>query len=91
MTSDRVTRIEQILRESLQPDSLLVKDQSHLHAGHAGARDGKGHFAVNIVSQAFDGLPRIQRHRLVFDALDDLMHSDIHALQVKAHTPDEAN
>ena len=65
---------------AFSPGDILVKDRSHLHAGHAGARDGKGHFEVQIVAAAFEGVSRIQRHRMVFEALDDLMQSDIHAL-----------
>ena len=68
---------------------MLVKDQSHLHAGHEGAKDGKGHFDVTIVSESFAGLNRIARHRLVYDALGDFMDSDIHALRITAITPAE--
>ena len=89
MSDDRRNTIERILTDALAPTQLLVKDQSHLHAGHAGAKDGKGHFEVIIVSQAFNGRSRIQRHRMVFDILGDLMASDIHALSIKAYTPDE--
>jgi stress-induced morphogen len=71
------------------PEDILVKDQSHLHAGHAGARDGKGHFEVQIVASAFEGVSRIQRHRMVFEALNDLMQTDIHALSVHAFAPGE--
>lgn len=83
--------IEQLLTEKFAPTTLQVKDQSHLHAGHAGARDGMGHFAVDIVSEAFSGMSRIERHRLVFDTLAELMKTDIHALKLKAQTPTEAN
>ena len=86
---DRVEAIEARLRTAFSPEDLLVKDQSHLHAGHAGARDGRGHFDVTIVSNAFDGAGRLQRHRMVFDALGELMDTDIHALRVRALTPDE--
>jgi len=68
---------------------LLVKDQSHLHAGHAGAREGKGHFDVMIVSDSFAGANRVQRHRMVYDALSQLIETDIHALRIKAYTPSE--
>lgn len=83
MTQERCHRIEATLISAFAPTRLLIKDQSHLHAGHAGARDGKGHFSVDIVSEKFAGLSRIARHRLVFDALDELMKSDIHALEIK--------
>jgi len=77
------------LEKNFQPTELLIKDQSHLHAGHAGAKDGKGHFDVTIVSQAFDGVNRLQRHRMVYAALSKLIETDIHALSVKALTPSE--
>ncbi len=89
MSSERVATIEKLLQEAFSPDELLVKDQSHLHAGHAGAKEGKGHFEVLIVAPAFDGVPRIQRHRLVFDSLGSFMESDIHALRIKAFAPGE--
>jgi len=87
--SDRIEVIEKRLRAAFSPQELLVKDQSHLHAGHAGAKDGRGHFEVLIVSDAFDGASRLQRHRMVFEAVDELMDTDIHALRVRALTPDE--
>ncbi len=89
MNTERSTRIHELLTASFEPEELLVKDQSHLHAGHAGAEDGKGHFAVNIVSEAFEGKSRIQRHRIIFDALGDMMQNDIHALSINARTPSE--
>lgn len=89
MTQDRVTTIERLLKAAFAPQELLVKDQSHLHAGHAGAKEGKGHFDVTIVSERFDGVNRIGRHRLVYDALDTFMESDIHALRINAFSPTE--
>ena len=89
MTPDRPERIRQMLEKQFDPQELLVKDQSQLHAGHEGAKDGKGHFDVTIVSDAFEGQNRIQRHRMVYDALDQLIQSDIHALRIKALTPSE--
>lgn len=89
MTGDRQGRLEDRLREALQPQELLIKDQSHLHAGHAGARDGRSHFAVSLTAKAFEGLSRIQRHRLVYDAAGDMMETDIHALSISARTPEE--
>ena len=90
MSSDRVSRIEAILTTSFSPTHLLVKDQSHLHAGHAGAEDGRGHFDVTIVSDAFAGNRPLARHRQVYDALGEMMETDIHALRITAKTPDEA-
>lgn len=89
MTQYRVTTIEQLLVAAFAPQDLLVKDQSHLHAGHAGAKEGKGHFDVTIVSEKFDGVNRIGRHRLVYDALGAFMESDIHALRINAFSPAE--
>lgn len=88
MTS-RTETIEDLLRSALQPTELLVKDQSHLHEGHAGAQEGKGHFDVTIVSEQFDGMNRIARHRLVYDSLGSFMESDIHALRITALTSAE--
>lgn len=89
MTVDRAKIIEGRLAESFSPAELLVKDQSHLHAGHAGAQDGRGHFDVTIVTEAFAGQNRIARHRMIYDALGELMKSDIHALSIHAYTPAE--
>lgn len=84
MTAERSATIEALLTEAFSPDHLLVKDQSHLHAGHAGARDGRGHFEVIIVADAFHGRNRIECHRLIYDALGQLMTTDIHALSIRA-------
>lgn len=89
MTEARVQAIEAALRDALQPVAMLVKDQSHLHAGHAGAQDGRGHFEVTIISDQFAGQSRIQRHRTIFDAVGDMMRTDIHALSINAYTPEE--
>jgi BolA protein len=89
MTEDRPTRIRMELEKTFQPTELLIKDQSQLHAGHEGAKDGKGHFDVTIVSQEFDGANSVQRHRMVYDALSQLLETDIHALRIKAFTPSE--
>lgn len=85
--SDRTATIERLLAAAFSPTELLVKDQSHLHAGHAGAQEGKGHFDVRIVSDKFAGQSRIDRHRMVYDALGSFMQSDIHALRITAVTP----
>ena len=85
----RVVRIRAAL-QALQPASLVVVDDSHKHAGHEGARDGRGHFSVEIVSAAFEGLAPLARHRRVYDALGEMMQTDIHALQIRALTPAEA-
>jgi BolA protein len=82
-------RLEQVLRQALKPAALEVQDDSHLHAGHAGAREGR-HFSVRISSAAFDGLTRVARHRLVYDAARTLIAEGIHALAIEARTPTEA-
>lgn len=89
MTEQRVRIIREQLLAAFKPSELLVKDQSQLHKGHEGARDGRGHFDVTIVSTAFEGQNRLQRHRMVYDALTPLLESDIHALRIKAFTPSE--
>lgn len=91
MTESRAERIETLLKSAFEPTDFLLKDQSHLHAGHAGAEDGRSHFAVRIVSERFAGLSRIQRHREIYGALGDMMQTDIHALSIDAHTPDETS
>jgi BolA family transcriptional regulator, general stress-responsive regulator len=80
--------IETTLRERLQPQRLEVRDDSHLHAGHAGAREG-GHYAVRIRSSRFKGLSTLARHRLVYDALGPLAPLGIHALAIDAKPDDE--
>lgn len=86
--NDRRARIEAALR-SLEPVQLELVDESHKHVGHAGARDGRGHFHLRIASARFSGLKPLARHRLVYAALGDLMHTDIHALGIEAHAPEE--
>jgi BolA protein len=87
MDTDRVRKIRERLEAAFSPELLDITDDSHLHAGHAGARSGKGHFSVVIVSNAFrDTLP-LERHRMVFDALGNLMLTDIHALSISTSVP----
>jgi BolA protein len=87
----RVAAIRAALEAALLPQSLEVQDDSHRHAGHVGAADGRGHFSVDIVSQAFAGLSPIARHRAVYAAVGSLMDTDIHALAIRARTPGEAS
>ncbi len=82
------TDVDAVLRGAFAPLALVVSDDSHLHAGHAGAREGR-HFSVRIVSDRFTGLARVARHRLVYDALGSYMKSGIHALALVALTPAE--
>jgi len=83
-------RLREALERALAPSRLDIEDQSSRHAGHAGAADGRGHFAVDVVSECFAGLPTMARHRLVYEAVGDLMQTDIHALSIRARAPDEA-
>ena len=89
MNEQRVERIREQLLDVLEPELLEIEDESHLHEGHAGARDGRGHFRVTVVSEAFTGLSRIARHRLVYEAVGTLMETDIHALTIQAFSPGE--
>ncbi|HVY81768.1 MAG TPA: BolA family protein [Steroidobacteraceae bacterium] len=88
MTEDRTSRIRAALERELAPTQLDIYDDSAKHAGHAGAREG-GHFRVRLVSEAFRGKNAIERHRLVFAAVGDLMGRGIHALNIEAKTPEE--
>jgi len=89
VSAGRPERLESRLRAALQPQRLEIVDDSHLHAGHRGAADGRGHFSVTVVSERFTGLPTVRRHRLVYEAVGDLMSSDIHALAIRAYAPNE--
>ena len=82
----RIDRILERLTAAFSPTSLVILDESHKHAGHAAAKGG-GHFIVAIVSDAFTGQGALQRHRMVFRALGELMQGEIHALSIKAKTP----
>ena len=83
----------QLIRDRLEnafsPDSIQVEDEGHKHVGHEGAKDGRGHFRVRIVSNAFRDLTLLQRHRAVYRAMGEMMQTDIHALIIEACTPDE--
>jgi BolA family transcriptional regulator, general stress-responsive regulator len=87
-SATRAQRLHERLR-TLQPVELDIVDDSHLHAGHAGAADGRGHFSVHIVCERFAGLPVVRRHRLVYEAVGDMMLTDIHALSIRALAPCE--
>lgn len=86
--AQRIARMRQLLTQAFAPTVLEVRDDSHRHVGHAGARDGRGHFTVEIVSAAFAGMAPLARHRAVYAALGAMMQSDIHALVIHARTPD---
>jgi BolA family transcriptional regulator, general stress-responsive regulator len=87
--NSRLVRIREALEAAFAPTQLIVNDDSHLHAGHAGARDGRGHYSVEIVSGAFAGKTSLARHRAVYAALGQMMTTDIHALQIQARAPGE--
>lgn len=89
MTEERVAVIRDRLQMEFSPIELEVVDDSHRHRGHPGARDGRGHFRVRIVSDRFEGLPRLARHRLVYAAMGALMETDIHALNIEAISENE--
>jgi BolA family transcriptional regulator, general stress-responsive regulator len=86
-SADRAQRLRQRLQTRFAPSLLLVEDESHRHAGHAGAAQGHSHFRVTIVSEVFRGVSPIARHRLVYAAVDDLLKTDIHALAIQASPP----
>jgi BolA family transcriptional regulator, general stress-responsive regulator len=86
MSTAQARDIETAITAALQPSVVEVQDDSHLHAGHAGAREGR-HFTVRVVSERFAGLSRLGRHRLIYDALGPLDARGIHALAIDARTP----
>ncbi len=88
MSEARVAMIRERLEQNFQPSTLNIVDESHLHAGHASV-GGAGHFAVELVSEAFSGKNTVQRHRMVYEAMGELMNTEIHALSIKALAPDE--
>lgn len=84
-----VRSIEQRLA-ALQPSRMELADESALHAGHAGAKGGGGHYRLTIVSQQFSGKNTLARHRMIYAALGPMMQQQIHALAIRAYAPDEA-
>jgi len=86
----REERLRQKLIARFAPVELSIKDESHHHAGHAGATGGQSHYRVRIVAEAFRGRSALARHRLVYDAVDDMMKTDIHALAIEASAPPTA-
>jgi len=89
MSVERVEQIRQRLEDAFAPESLEVEDDSHKHAGHEGAKGGLGHFNVSIVSEHFNGMRVLARHRAVYAALGEMMQTDIHALAIDAVASDE--
>ena len=87
---ERIGRMRERLQAAFAPDVLEVVDDSHKNVGHAGARDGRGHFRVQIQSESFAGLSSLARHRAVYQALGDMMTTDIHALSIQASAASDA-
>ncbi|MGY8814764.1 MAG: BolA family protein [Gammaproteobacteria bacterium] len=86
---DRINVIRNKINASLNPQSVDIRNDSNLHVGHVGASSGGGHFAVSIISDQFSGKSVLERHRMVYQSLEDLMPAEIHALSIKALTPEE--
>lgn len=80
----RIDLMKKKLNSALQPSYMKITDDSHLHAGHVGAKSGKGHFSLDIISEQFTDLTRIKQHQLIYDALAEMMQDDIHALTIKS-------
>lgn len=89
MSRERVERMQARLQSRFAPCNVEIQDDSALHVGHAGARGGAGHYTVRIAAEAFRGCSRIERHRLVYDTLADMMPGEIHALSIDARAPGE--
>lgn len=89
VAAGRIAHIEVAFRTAFGPEHLAVEDEGHRHRGHAGAASGGGHFRVTIVSRAFEGRTRVERHRMLFAALGDAFGTEIHALALHAFTPEE--
>jgi BolA protein len=89
MSDPRLARIRERLEAALGPADITIEDESAMHAGHAGAASGGGHYRVRIVSDKFQGHKLVTRHRLVYDSVHDMMHKEIHALAITALAPSE--
>ncbi|MBA5687645.1 BolA family protein [Rugamonas apoptosis] len=89
MSDVRLEMIRTRLQAALTPLEIELGDDSAMHAGHAGAASGGGHYTVRIVSARFEGIKLVMRHRLVYDSVHDMMHKEIHALAITALAPSE--
>ena len=87
--TDRIEQLRTLLNATFTPSQCQLQDESALHAGHAGAASGGGHYRLRMVSALFEGKTRIARHRLVYDCLRDMMHKDVHAIAITAVAPSE--
>ena len=83
MSSERVAEIRRRLEDAFAPTLLDIEDQRHLHVGHAGAKSGGGHFAIRVRAAALEGLPRVKQHRMIYEAMGDMMGTEIHALSIQ--------
>jgi BolA protein len=86
--ASREQRLRQLLETRFAPQELDIEDESYQHAGHAGAADGRGHFRIRIVAEAFRGVSPLARHRMVYAAVNELLQTDIHALAIEALPPE---
>jgi BolA protein len=89
LSASRIERMRELISAALMPESLAIRDDSALHAGHAGASGGAGHYAVRVVAPAFAGQPMLKRHRLVYQSVASMMPHEIHALSIDARAPGE--
>jgi len=89
MNTDRVEIIRKKMLQHLDPDTIEITDDSSLHKGHAGAAGGAGHYSVRIVSNRFTNKSALERHRMVYAAVNDMMPAEIHALSIQALSPEE--
>lgn len=89
MRSDnpRIEKIEVLLQAALSPTTLEIEDEGRFHVGHEGAKAGKGYFFVSMTSEKFRGKTRVAQHQMVYDALREMLETDIHALRLKTGTP----
>lgn len=88
-TLTRVQLIEKKIKDALNPISIEIKDDSAQHIGHAGAERGAGHYSVSVTAAQFENLSKVKRHQLVYAAIQDMIPDEIHAIQIKALTPQE--
>ena len=86
--TERMVRMRRCLTEVFVPEALEIIDDSHRHIGHVGARDGRGHFTVRLISAAFVGLTSLERHRAIYAALGEILTNEIHALSIHASVPE---
>jgi BolA protein len=90
INQDRMIHFDADLRTAFKVSSIKIEDESHLHAGHAGAATGGGHFKLTIVAPEFEGMNKVARHRAIYAALNKHFPNEIHALTILAFTPSEA-